>query len=484
MFRKDDIRKIEINGKMHTALLIGKKSEDLPRHIFQGERRCGKIIKNGEITPFYWLGVHYIDDERYVYFDDIDLLPLSELFLSKRSNALDIVRDIAKGLEESDEEFLNLETSIFPLYRIFLTGDDAVVLLPPDIGDVIGILRSEEERISEVNVLIRRESEYNFALVMEMAELLYYAAAGFLPYQVEDVRYYKYIEYPLEKALSALSESLDEKTRSFINFILHAKQSQMRDIMGNRGPSSALSWFLDKSEDLRWNLKNLENPDAVNIIKDTEEYKEFAKKSTSGAKRRTFFRKKGTAITISAILIILLLALTVDIVRAVRRPPETRDLDQEGVLYSFFEAQNDLDPDMLITAVKGKNPEQYAEIVNFYISDRVTTAYESNSPILRADDWLSSGCPDVESGDIVYGVTDVSLERIDEFTIDASYLYYTPYAESEEDKGEESADILITYVYYVKQRFYFEYNKRGWWNISGSQIIEKNLEKTITVGCY
>ena len=50
--------------------------------------------------------------------------------------------------------------------------------------------------------------------------------------------------------------------------------------------------------------------------------------------------------------------------------------------------------------------------------------------------------------------------------------------------GEESADILITYVYYVKQRFYFEYNKRGWWNISGSQIIEKNLEKTITVGCY
>ena len=74
MFSKDDIRKIEINGRMHTALLIGKKSEDLPRHIFQGERRCGKIIKNGEITPFYWLGVHYIDDERYVYFDDIDLL--------------------------------------------------------------------------------------------------------------------------------------------------------------------------------------------------------------------------------------------------------------------------------------------------------------------------------------------------------------------------------------------------------------------------
>ena len=190
--------------------------------------------------------------------------------------------------------------------------------------------------MSEVNALIRRDSEDNYRLIAEMGELLYYAASGELPYISDDVRKYKYREFSLQSALALLSESLEDKTLGFINLILHAKRQEMRDIMGNNSPAKALSWFITRSETLEWNLEERNECDRKKIT-ESDEFRLFSEKAYSGAKRNTFFRKKGTIIIISLVVAIFVGTFLYDYISNLLEPPVSAGLDQEGVIMSFYD---------------------------------------------------------------------------------------------------------------------------------------------------
>ncbi len=476
MIKDTEIRTIIVNGEEKTAIRLGYKEDELPRHIFQGDKYDSLVIENEEVRPVRYGAIHNEGEERYVYFEKMELFSLERLFTTHRHNALKIIRNIAKGLMSADKSFLNLETGVFPLYRIFIYGNEGAFLVSPDIGDVLSLLRTHDERISEVNALIRRESEDNYRLIAEMGELLYYAATGSLPYISEDVRLYKYQEFAIEDALSLLKDDLDEKTTGFINLILHAKRQEMRDIMGNRSPAKALSWFLSRSEALLWDLKERSDEER-SIILESDEFAIFSQKAYTGAKRNTFFRKKGTIITVSLIAALLVAAFLYDYISGLLAPPSSAGLSQEGVVASFYDAQNSLLVEEMMSSVKrGVDIPQEMEVMNLYVTSRMRMAYEFNNPVIDATSWLSAGMPDIPSGCMIYGVTDITFERIDENTILAHSVWYTPYSEegNVDNDAEETAvaSYFTLYKNEVTQEFEFEWNKRGWWNIIRSEITE------------
>ena len=484
MIKDSEITTLTIDGKEKTAIRIGFKEESLPRHIFQGEKADSIICKDEKIEHVRYESIHNEGIKRYVTFDKMELYSLEHLFTSHRKNALKIVRNIAIALESTKADFLNLETGVFPLYRIFILGEDGAFLLSPDIGDVLSLLRTPDERISEVNALIRRDAEDNYRLIAEMGELLYYAATGDLPYISDDVRKYKYEEFPLSKALDILGDSLDGKTEGFINLILHAKRQEMRDIMGNRSPAAALSWFIKRSESLEWDLEEKTEEDKT-LITESQEFKDFSAKAFSGAKRNTFFRKKGTIIVVSLIVAALAGSFLYEYISNLLEPPISAGLDQEEVIMSFYESQNDLRVEDMMSAVKGADVLQEAEVTNMYVTSRMRMAYEQINPVVDINDYKNAEDPVLLQGAVIYGVTDINLERVDDDTIIAHSKWYTPYSEKggTVNDGTDTAPATYTTVFVneVDQVFDFQWNERGWWNITGAEITKFDEVDSFTV---
>ena len=458
-----EIRTIEKDGMKKTAIAVGRDDIAIPKHLMTGEKRNGYIIDGQGRTEWYWDGFTAIDGERYIYFDELDAVTIDELSTGLRDRALEIVRTIAFGLMESSLSFLDLTNGIFPLSRILIIRDGRVLLLPPDIGDIIAIMQSEEENIRDRSDIIRGNAEIQFRLITEMAELLYFAATGVFPYADEAIKGSGYHPVPL-----SYSESLDEKTDGLISFILSAKTKEMRDIMGNSIGGKNLIWFLDKSSALEWNLgkRSAEERDrAIEETKNSPDYARFMEKAEKTASRNAFWRIKGTIITVSVILGIAVLSFAGSWLYRFLQPPVTAGLDPEAIIEALYDAQNNLDTQLLTDAVKGCHLPQEMEVTNLYVTSRTRVAYEGFNPVINAEEWIEAGKPAIPDSSIIYGAIVDSITEIDEDSFVADVTWYTPYPADENQMPGG-----YVYLYHIQQSFEFGWNKRGWWNITDSDI--------------
>ena len=292
---------IERYGETKTAIKLGSDQFGIPKHLLQGVKRSGLISDGETITEWYWDGLCTIAEERYVYFPKCKLESWETLATTHRKDALKLVNALAFALRDAGSEFLDLTTGVFPLYRVFIYEDTKVLILPPDLGDILSVSEEASEKRREVIAVIKGNAENNFRLITEMAELLYYAASGFLPFESDEIRG---SGYPVED-IGEIAD-LPEKTAGFINFILKAKGREMRDIMGNYSDGKNLKWFLERS-DLEWTLENRSEEERAKTVEDTlssQSYADFFADASKKAKRNTFWRVKGTVIVVVAVIAI------------------------------------------------------------------------------------------------------------------------------------------------------------------------------------
>ena len=479
---REEIIDIIRDGEKKTAIWIGSDDMGIPKHLMQGEKRNGVISDGKTLREWYWDGLCAIDGERYVYFAPCRLRPIYEISTSARKDALTIVRKTAFALQQMKKDFLDLITGIFPLYRIWIYGENDVLIFPPDLGDIFAIMRTDERKEAEVNRIIQSTAEKPFLLITEMAELLYYAASGRFPFASDAVRGSGYKEVPL-----SFYEQLPEKTEGLINFIFHAKSREMRDIMGNRDDGKNLSWFLSRSENLEWPLQNRteeERDRAIEKAESTVEFREFFEKREKITKRNTFWRVKGTIIIIVTAAVIALGSFLWNYIGNLLEPPATKDLDPVGVIEAFYESQNDCDPEGISTALKGCSAPQSMEVTNLYVSTRTRMAYENFDPLVNASEWVAAGKPDIPESSVIYGVVVEDIEETGENTYKARGVWYTPFPYSEEEEIAATADSLPVYTYEVTQSFTFTWNDRGWWNITDTEIGDYTFLGAESVGTY
>lgn len=461
-----DITTIEVNGKEYSAIIIGDENADIPRHLLQGERMLGKIIDGREISSFSWKGVIKDDEKLYIYFEKCNITHIDAIKDLKREKALYIIDELSYGLERSDKEFLNLENGIFPLYRIYIFEDDKVLLLPPDMGDLIAISRLGEMRRRDVLALIKRDSPLGFRLIQEMGELLYLSVTGELPFEREEVRQSGFKEIPL----SWFYSELDKKTEGFIDLILDASEKNMRDISGNLKPNKALTWFLSRSSVLVWNLENRSEEESKIKLGESEKIDAFFSKAKKEAERKNFWRVKGTLIILIAAFVIAACGIAGYYLSVFLKPPTTAGMEPEEIIRTFYERQSNLDSTNIDDGIKAEIP-QYSEVMNLYITRQTRMAYEQSNPHVIAEDWVNAGKPEIMESAFVYGVILDEIERVDEDTWRAKGTWYTPYAyEKEDDEYMPPEGYEAVFEYEVWEDFDMKWNKRGWYVVTDITI--------------
>ena len=466
-----EIRDIERDGRLWTAIQIGRDDFGVPKHLLQGEKMEGIITDGSSIRPWYWAGFATIDDWRYVYFERCHLESFDTIATVHRKDALKLVNKLAFGLSQADKRFLDLSSGIFPTYRIFILNGEDILLLPPDLADIFSIMIDEKTKDMESTALVQGNAEQGFRLVSEMAQLLYYAAAGTLPFLDERVREAGYRELPL-----SVYQTLDERTTGLISFILHAKSREMRDIMGNRDPGKVLPWFLERSKDLVWGLEDRSDEERAAAVAEAEagpEATAFKEKTSRTARRKAFWRVKGTVITVLLIAAVAITAFLISYVSGLLEPPYTADMEPVQIIEAVYQAQNELDPIALDDPVKGTELPQSMEVTNLYVTSRTRMAYEAVDPIIDVNDWIADGCPAIPGSSFIYGVVLESIEQTGENEYVATGIWYTPspYEETEEEGKEPNPSVMPLYLYRVRQSFSFAWNGRGWWNIVDSELI-------------
>ena len=478
-----DIRTIEIEGIEKTAISIGPDDITIPKHLMQGEKQAGIIIdSNGTKSSWYWDGISSSGGIRYVYFGKCELQDFTALSSARRSDALKIVLQIARGLMDADKSFLSLSSGIFPLNRIYIYNRDSILLLPPDLADVFSMMETDEDKHRHVTAVIRGNAEQNFMLITEMAELLYYAASGVFPFASDTVRGSGYKEAPI-----SLYAKLPEKTEGLINFIFHAKNREMRDIMGNRDGGENLSWFLKRTEDLEWNLDNISEEERDRNIEKTEnspEYAAFFKERSRIEKRNSFWRVKGTIIIVVTIIVLSVGGFLFNYISNLLEPPETKDLEPVGIIEAFYASQSECMPESLTTAFKGCSAPQEMEVTNLYVSTRTRMAYENFDPLINAAEWVEDGMPPVPESSAIYGVVLENITQTGENTYTAESTWYTPYPYDESETVQATLTSIPVYVYDIDQSFTFTWNDRGWWNITDTEITDSKFLRTEIVSTY
>lgn len=486
-----EIRKAPVDGVMKTCIRLGDENVQIPKHMMQGEKMRGILATaDGQEKPWTWDGLTSIDGDRYVYFDEIDIESLDCLATNRRDRALEIVTRIADILSHQKEDFVSPLVGIIPLWRIYVVDGDGLLILPPDLGDLISIYMSTEDQFAYHGCFVRSSTEAGFSMIRQMGQLLYYALTGIKPYEKQEVRDAGYHEIPLSIYKDQLFARLDDKSLGFIDFTLHAKEREQRDIMGNRKAHENLDWFVKRSRELSWDVDRMDASEAAKkaeAIASSPAVKEIMEKTVRSAKRRTFWRQRGSMIAVLAIVAILVGTFAGTWIASVLEPPTTRDLDQEGVILAFYDAQNRLDTDGIQTATKGCSAPQESEVISMYVTRQTRVAYEATDPLVPVETWIEAGEPAIPSSSYIYGITDLELTStgVDSWHVTGSY--YTPYAYNEEEEvAPESipSGQTVVYVYDMSQDFSFAWNGRGWWNITDISPMSVQLDEVRYVETY
>lgn len=475
----------EVDGVEKTCVRLGSDKFTIPRHLMQGEKQHGYIYKDGQLTPWYWGGVCAFDEKRWVYFDKIKVYPITEISTTFRHDALKILINAATALSLAGSKFADLDVGLIPLWRLLIIDEDTLLILPHDLSDIFSIFFEDAERYQELGAWAKGDTEQNFALIRQFGELMYYALTNISPYEDRKIRDFGYKEMPLEFYQGDLFPSLDAKTIGFINFILHAKSREQRDIMGNRTGVDNIPWFIERASRLSWDVDNITKEKQEEVKAKVERLPEteaFWEKTAEGAKRHNFWRTRGSVIIISVIVAVLVGSFLGNYLYNIFKPPVTRDMSQREIIEYFFDAQSKLDVTALDEPFKGASAPQETEVINLYVTTQTRRAYESLRR-MTAEDWVEAGKPAVDGLTIIYGPVDINITQIDENVYEVNYLIYTPYSYAEEDElvMDESATGMPLYAYDARQVFTFTWNNRGWWNITDLTNAEVSLREAIYV---
>lgn len=473
-----EFKKIIIGDREYTALRFGPDRYEIPTHLMQRTREDGIIVKDDEILPFHWYGITKDLEGQYLLFDPVKLEPITLISTKYRDKALSLIRKIGLALKISNKNFLDLLTGVLPLYRIYIENGENIVILPPDCGSILTLSRERNEMDKSVRNLIKSECEDSFTLTLELTELMYYAISGVFPYENDEVRESGFKNYKIEY----YDKNIDPSLGLFIESTLNMKTKMQRLICGNSGQSKPLEWFLEKTEDLKWNYKERSEADKSFDKTKAEEDLLFVKEGNRKkkiAQRRGFWRRRGALVVTIALIVTVVSYFVGNFLYQKLRAPLTKSLNPREIIEYTINEQNELDASEINEGFK-KECAQYQDVLTFFVSSRTRAAYEAVDPFISIDAFLSNEAT-ITSQSFIYGAIIKEIKDNGNNSYTAILDWYTPQAINDEDElNNPSKDGSIrTFHYTIEEDFTFQWNKRGWWECVESKLKNPNYVETI-----
>lgn len=489
MFTKKDIVNIEIDDTNYTAIVFDNKNTELPAALLAGEKEESYLFKNNELVPWFWTNFSNYKGSKCLYFEQMELYPLAEIATSLRNKAPLLINNLAKALNKCSTKFLDLRGGIISAWRIYFTADDDVLILSSTLGDIFASTNSESTRFNNTSSLIHSSIHPAFTLIDEMAQFYYYAAIGMKPFELSTIREIGYKAIPLNLASPILAPEISKENKDKIDGILHLSMGKQREIAGNQSPQDALEWFINRFNDITWALPNRESyPDTYKTLKDNESTKNFIETTEAKARKRVFWRKHGTLIIIITICTLLIGGFVKDRIQNYLAPPYTAGMNENGVIQSYYGAQNDLDVEKLEDSLAhGVKSPIANEVTTLFVTRQTRQAYESKNTVINPVTWEKEGRLAIPMGSMIYGVDGVQIENIGNNNFKVTSIFYSPddYAEFDDelDPSKQTVPNDFSNIYRFKQIQIFTVSvaKKGWFEITGIETLSVEYLDTLTV---
>ncbi len=478
----------EKDGKPCTFIPVAPQGEKLPAYLFQGNKQPLWYVVDDTITPLYWTNIVPAQGMQCIYFEEMHLESFETLASSHRADALPLMRNFAKALMTLGKDLVNVENGILPLWRIWIVKEGGFLLLSRTVSDLISSALQEDGRHEGNYAWSIPRTNPAFTLCHQFTQLLYHAIMGFPPFYMDDTREDKYKFFPIPRTDE---NEANNKTASWINSVLNMPIPRQQDAVGNKHPVEGLIWWLESTDALEWNYQQKTPVAMIDAHKDIEEAQEknrqFFQAQKRRADRRRFWRQKGSVITIATIILVAVSWFTIDRIQAANAPPQTANMEPVAIVVDYYEGQNGLDITRMEDALaKGvKSPLTY-EVTNLFVSSRMRLANENINPQITPEEWIAQGRGPIPSTYYIYGVTDLHIEQLDDYTWRATTTLYTPYQYDSQTTTTAGSALEIPtsvtiYVYEQVTDFTFRIAKKGWWEIASISPAHVVLRQVIEV---
>lgn len=467
MVRQTDIfKKKQKDGTLNTYIKIGSSEMDIPSSMLQGEKENILFWKDGKIEEINWEGFHIVENTNCLNIGkNLDLIPLAEIAFSQRKNSLNFIINLCDAYKDLNGKIYTIG-EITPLSTVYFTSDGGVLFLPYQIYAIIDTIIDDSFRFDDKEVWWGPNTIFeDFLFPNFLIQLLYFSLSGQPPYYSENVRNDKFHPEPLSYKNQNDAAKLCDRVLNF----------KRKETMYPK----PVDWIENE-------LKNI-SPDIDSYKKvQCPELIDFLQKQQKRAKFNIFVRNHGAktlAITVSTIIVIVILASWIAKITA---PPLTRGDTPTQIIESYYQAQNDLDIEMLETSLYKKVKSPFStEITNLFVTSRVRMAYEKKDTIIDPISWIENGKQPIDAAANIYGNSDLKIKQIDSDTWEASCLFYSPSdyignADSEVEATLETPTEKEVYIYkYVEQYDFIQV--KDWYEISNIKTISLTLVEKLTI---
>lgn len=450
MFSRNNVRK----GPGGYELVIGTYSAKAlanPLAGMQQDIEPGFICKDGFVRQIP-LPLRGREGKITINFGEIEPLPAGELCTSLRGEALSYVKSLWQAVSLMRKDDLPLQDGMLPLYSFFFTTEGSVIFLSRQLTDQVHFCLSEDDGFSQSFSFSWPAYSTDSKIKVQMAMLLYFAQTGFMPFSDERIRYTgqaNLLKLSMTGAEPALAGAIDQalEIRPATDF-------------------DPESWL----DSLHWSVSD--------GILDTPAVKQWNEKIDRKLNHLTFWRKKGWIVFLVTGIVLAVLAFGMNYIAKQFGPPQSAGLSQEEVVLYYFTAQNNLDVECLTDTLSwGVKSPVYDEVARLFVSSMARRAYEQyGDTVMSASDFVASGVTELPQDSYVYGVEQVSIERIGPDTLRTTSILYSPYDyDSISDAVDEIPTECDIYVYRQVQTFTFTeaswlFSSRTWQEISSITV--------------
>jgi len=437
---------LRIHGEEKSIIYISPQKTTVPANLLQGRKEPGWIYRDGELKEWVWQGFAQHEEARYIYFDVLPLQPLETLFSMEGERALACLHEIG-------ELFETLQVDRFiPGDALYLLEGGGVLMLPSSIMELQVTGKTEQILYDTHGKWIRPGFRGSAAAVYQLSSLLYRIIGGSAPLDDQDARDDGYRPVPLE----LLNSRLTDDAAGLLKNILTARKGQ--DL-------PTLRQWLSFVEANRKSLVSA----ADAAPSQAPQLDQFLTRRAKRVGRIRFLRRRGTILLASIAALAVVLIIAVPMVSRALKPPATAGLSPEQMLGVYYESQNTLDSILLEDCLaRGVKSDASNLVTYLFVTSRTRLAYEQTDGIIRADEWIAEGMPEIPEGYFVYGIVNLEISQLDADTYIAEYDMWLPQSadDSEVPSQAGSAGLHIVEELDVKP-------VKDWWVITDIREISR-----------
>ncbi|HOV63746.1 MAG TPA: hypothetical protein PLG43_07690 [Spirochaetia bacterium] len=406
--------RIEEEDKTYLGIRISENTRAYALTQSGGKKDLtGFLVKEGSVSPWPMERILAYEGQVFGCGPFFEGKTLHSIIESGRENPTELIQQLARAFSVLEAKVV----SRIMTTAVFIATDGSMLFLPDEIISRIEHTSSEEVRIAAYTLYNHPDLTEEANLSFVLGSLSYKILTGTSPFSgdtEEDVR--QAIREKQVVELIYQDPEIKPEVSAFIMSVLTGTEGK---------PPSLADWVRTST---LWHeqgvRRTISEEERKAIIAEREKKIALAEKKY---RTKEFFRKHWKVMTIIAVALVIAASIAGSILKNVLAPPVTMGLSAEEVVRLFYMSQNTLDHQTIedcVTEDAGK--QEINEAMNLFVISRVRTAYEHTTGYIDADEWTKKGRPELQEGEIPYGVTNLIITKKGEGVFRAEYEKWMP----------------------------------------------------------